>query len=229
MSSTPRTSATSAFEPAGQAKTPPRTKQERRDQAEQSLVEAASRLVARRGVDQTSVADVGTEAGYSRGLVNHHFGSKVALLQRVARESQRSLVDVVEALTGDPLESLVVLIRSYLTWIDRNPAEARAFFALWGAALPEESVLREVFAEFDSRIRTQIEEYVRAGQEHGIIRIDVEPAGVAAAITGMLRGTGAQLLVAPGQIDFEAACTACEQFVRRALTVPGPSSPRVRD
>ncbi|MEU1276217.1 TetR/AcrR family transcriptional regulator [Streptomyces sp. NPDC005799] len=221
MSSIPGTSAASVFEPTGQAKTPPRSKQERRDQAEQSLLEAAGRLVARRGVDQTSVADVGTEAGYSRGLVNHHFGSKVALLRRVARESQRSLVEAVEALTGDPLESLVAMIRSYLTWIDRNPADARAFFAMWGAALPEESVLREVFVEFDSRIRTTVEEFVRSGQERGMVRTDIEPAGVAVAITGMLRGTGAQILVAPERVDFEAACAACEHFVRRALTMPG--------
>jgi AcrR family transcriptional regulator len=218
-------SASTASGSVGQDRTPPRTKQERRDQAEQSLVEAAGRLVARRGVDQTSVADVGAEAGYSRGLVNHHFGTKVALLQRVARQSQLGLVEVVEGLTGDGLESLVVMVRSYLTWIDRHPDEARAFFAMWGSALSEESVLREVFADFDSDIRGKIEEFVRSGQQNGTIRTDTDPAGAATAITGMLRGTGAQLLVAPEEVGFEAACAMCEQFVRRALSVPGASGP----
>ncbi|QOV34176.1 TetR/AcrR family transcriptional regulator [Streptomyces ferrugineus] len=219
MPSTPRITADADLGDAEQAKAT-RTKQERRDQAEQSLLAAASRLVARRGVDQTSVADVGTEAGYSRGLVNHHFGSKVALLQRVAHESQRGLVEVVEALVGDELESLTVMIRSYLTWIHRNPDEARAFFAMWGAALPAESVLRDAFREFDVRIRTKIEEFVRAGQGHGKIRQDVEPAGVAAAITGLLRGTGAQLLLAQESLAFEEVCATCELFARRMLAVP---------
>jgi AcrR family transcriptional regulator len=214
MSSTPLNSETAA--PA-----PPRTKQERRDQAERALLDAASRLVARRGVDQTSVADVGAEAGYSRGLVNHHFGSKVVLLQRVARESQRGIVEIIDGLTGDPLELLVGLVRSYLTWAARKPEAARAFFALWGASLPEESVVREVFVEFDRGIRAKVETYVRSGQEDGTVRTDVDPAGVAAAITGMLRGTAAQLLVAPEAFALEAASTTCEQFVRRMLAEHG--------
>ncbi|MFF1723534.1 TetR/AcrR family transcriptional regulator [Streptomyces sviceus] len=221
MSSTPPLpGATTAGSPA-QAKARPLTKQERRDLSEQALLEAAGRLVARRGVDQTSVADVGTEAGYSRGLVNHHFGSKVAMLRRVARESQRELVQIVEGLTGSPLDSLLVLVRSYLTWVDQHPDEARAYFAMWGSALPEESVLREVFAEFDSDLRGKTEEFVRSGQENGTVRSDVDPSGAATAVTGMLRGTGAQLLIAPGSLDFETVCTACEHFVLGALTKPG--------
>ena len=220
MPSSARISVTASSAPAGQAEGRPRTKQERRDQAEQSLLEAAGRLVARRGVDQTSVADVGTEAGYSRGLVNHHFGSKVAMLQRVARESQRALVEIVLGLTGDPLESLVALVRSYLAWIHENPAEARAFFAMWGAALPEESVLREVFADFDSALRGKIADFVRQGQQQATIRPDVDPSGTAAAITGMLRGTGAQLLVAPEALAFEIVSASCEDFVRRMLAAP---------
>ncbi|MET7519226.1 MULTISPECIES: TetR/AcrR family transcriptional regulator [Streptomyces] len=214
MPSTPLNSETAA--PA-----PPRTKQERRDQAERALLDAASRLVARRGVDQTSVADVGAEAGYSRGLVNHHFGSKVVLLQRVARESQRGIVEMIDGLTGDPLELLVGMVRSYLTWAAREPEAARAFFALWGASLTEESVVREVFVEFDRVIRAKVETYVRSGQEDGTVRTDVDPAGVAAAITGMLRGTAAQLLVAPEAFALEAASTTCEQFVRRMLAARG--------
>ncbi|MFF7476880.1 TetR family transcriptional regulator C-terminal domain-containing protein [Streptomyces sp. NPDC008092] len=225
MPSTPRSSTNTRPDPVMRSNTSPRTKQERRDLAEQSLLEAARRLVARRGVDQTSVADVGVAAGYSRGLVNHHFGSKKVLLRRAARESQREIVEIVEGLTGNGLELLVAMVRSYLSWIDRKPDDARAFFAMWGAALPQESDLREVFADFDAGIRRTIEQFVRVGQGDGTIRTDAEPAGVAAAVTGMLRGTGAQLLVAPEGVAVEAACAVCEQFVRRSLAAPGTTAP----
>ena len=41
------------------------------------------RLIAAGGVRAVTLAAVGTEAGYSRGIVNHHFGSRRALLDAV--------------------------------------------------------------------------------------------------------------------------------------------------
>lgn len=39
-------------------------------------MEAAIRLVARVGYTHTTLESIGVEAGYSRGLVQHRFGSK---------------------------------------------------------------------------------------------------------------------------------------------------------
>ncbi|GAA2475339.1 hypothetical protein GCM10010276_08610 [Streptomyces longisporus] len=63
-------------------------------------------------------------------------------------------------------------------------------------------------------------ELARAGQGHDKIRQDVDSAGGAAAITGLLRGTGAQLLLAQGSLAFEEVCATCELFVRRMLAIP---------
>lgn len=57
-----------------------RTQQERRDQASAALLEAAAELVVEEGVRAVTLARVGERAGYSRGLVTHHFGGKQALL-----------------------------------------------------------------------------------------------------------------------------------------------------
>ena len=57
-----------------------RTQQERRDQAETALLNAAAELVVEEGVHSLTLARVGQRAGYSRGLVTHYFGSKQALL-----------------------------------------------------------------------------------------------------------------------------------------------------
>ncbi len=69
-----------------------RTQQQRRDQAETALLNAAAELAVEYGVRSLTLARVGERAGYSRGIVTHHFGSKQALLERLARATQTGFV-----------------------------------------------------------------------------------------------------------------------------------------
>ncbi|MGU3587212.1 TetR/AcrR family transcriptional regulator [Rhodococcus sp. C26F] len=196
-----------------------RSQKERRTLTERALVEAARRLVARRGVDQTSVADIGEEAGYSRGSVNHRFGSKTALLQRLARDTQQSVEDIFRDRGRTPLESMIILVQVYFEWVRDREDDARAFYAMWGAAVPDESVLREVFVEFDEHTRRRFESMIRSGQAEGTVRADVDPVGVAVALVGLVRGIAAQCLVTPLYVDLDVARTAAEQFIRRMLEI----------
>ncbi|MFD8128576.1 helix-turn-helix domain-containing protein [Streptomyces mirabilis] len=66
-----------------------RSQEDRRAEAERRLLEAAAELIGEIGTSRVTLAAIGERAGYSRGLVTHHFGSKSALMQR--------LVDVVTA------------------------------------------------------------------------------------------------------------------------------------
>src|ERR1039457_5987046 len=65
-----------------------RTQHERRDQAEAALLNAAAELAVEHGVRSLTLARVGERAGSSRGIVTHHFGSKQALLERLALATQ---------------------------------------------------------------------------------------------------------------------------------------------
>jgi len=57
-----------------------RTQEQRRTEAEQKLLQSAIELIAEQGGGPTSLAQIGDRAGFSRGIVNHHFGSRVASL-----------------------------------------------------------------------------------------------------------------------------------------------------
>ncbi|WP_435593782.1 TetR/AcrR family transcriptional regulator [Nocardia sp. bgisy118] len=209
----------------GETATPPRrTQQERTAQAEQALLDAAETLFAQRGVDQTSLADVGQLAGYSRGLASHHFGSKAALVDRLAQRIQERFVteaiDVadIEGTDADAVEILAGLVEDYLKAIVRHSQTGRAFFVMWGAAIPSEATMRPVFATDDARFRLGAEALLRAGQANGTVDGDIDPVATAVAVIGMVRGVAAQHLIAPDAFDLNAAAEACRQFVRKSLT-----------
>ena len=194
-----------------------RTQQERSSQAEKALMDAATELFARRGVDQTSLADVGQAAGYSRGLVNHHFGTKATLVERLARRAQTDFVANFDDLDGDAVDVLVTLIDNYFSTLEHGGDGTRAFFVMWGAAIPSEATLRPVYATDDARFRFAVEAILRSGQDTKTVAADVDPSAGAVALVGLVRGVSAQYLVDPDAVDLSAAKKACKTFVRRSF------------
>ncbi|WP_206337380.1 TetR/AcrR family transcriptional regulator [Streptomyces sp. Z26] len=127
-----------------------RTQEQRRAEAERRVVGAAIGLIARAGSRGMTLAQVGEAAGYSRGIVYHHFGSRERLLEAVVDEAQRFEVPAGE---GDGLGHLVRLVEAYLRNIGRRTPEARAFLQLWGEAIAADPVLEPLFARRDADFR----------------------------------------------------------------------------
>lgn len=60
-----------------------RTQAARRSRSDRRLIAAALKLIAIKGADRTSMAEVGTAAGYSRALPGDRFGSKIGMLEAI--------------------------------------------------------------------------------------------------------------------------------------------------
>ncbi len=192
-----------------------RTQQERRDQAETALLTAAAELVVEQGVRSLTLARVGERAGYSRGIVTHHFGAKQALVERLARATQAGFVPGLEDLPPG-LDRLLRLIDGYLGELGRIGVFNQAFLLLWAesATQPE---LAPIFRERDAAFRADLAEDVHAGIEAGTIEASVRADEVAIAVVGQLRGIALQRLLDPGSVDTERLRQSVTDQWRRAL------------
>jgi AcrR family transcriptional regulator len=192
-----------------------RTQQERRATTERALLTATAELVVESGLRSVTLADVGRRAGYSRGIVTHHFGSKQALLEALVTASQTGFVP---GLTGhEPgLDRLLELMAGYLAAVGEAGVLSRAFLVLWAesVASPE---LGPVFRERDAAFRADLAADVAAGRTAGEIRPEVVPGIVAAVVLAELRGLALQYLVAPASIDLAATGAALQAHWRAAL------------
>ncbi|MFT3855504.1 MAG: TetR/AcrR family transcriptional regulator [Ilumatobacteraceae bacterium] len=190
-----------------------RTQAMRRSEAEEAMLDAAARLFARKGVEATSLADICTEAGFSRGLANHHFGSRAALVERLARRAQRGFQAVVAPSRGGGIDAVVAVVDGYLRLLDDRSAAARSFVVMWGASFAEEAALRPTFVVGDDRFRRGIEVLVHEGQAAGSIRADADASGFATVLVAVLRGVVAQHAVAPDAVDMAAARAVCVELI----------------
>ncbi|MEW2297751.1 TetR/AcrR family transcriptional regulator [Streptomyces sp. NPDC006743] len=193
-----------------------RTQQDRRDQAEAALLTAAAELIVEQGVRALTLARIGERAGYSRGIVTHHFGGKQALIERLARATQTGFVPGLNDLPAG-LDRLLRLIDGYLGELGRTSVFNQAFLLLWAEAATQPE-LAQIFRERDEAFRADLREDIEAGIADGAVDPAVEPEEVAVAIVGQLRGIALQRLLAPACVDTEQLRRSITGHWRRSLS-----------
>ena len=199
-----------------------RTQQERRDQAEAALLTAAAELVVEQGVRALTLARVGERAGYSRGIVTHHFGAKQTLVERLARATQAGFVPGLDS-AAPGLDRLLRLIDGYLGELGRIAVFNRAFLLLWAEAATQPE-LAPIFRERDEAFRADLRDDVEAGIADGTVDAGVRPAEVAIAVVGQLRGIALQRLLDPQSVDVEQLRGSVVGYWRKALIPAGQGS-----
>jgi AcrR family transcriptional regulator len=192
-----------------------RTQQERREHTEAALVAAAAEVVVESGVRALTLARVGERAGYSRGIVTHHFGSKQGLVEALTRAIQGGFVPGLADMSPG-LDRLLALVGGYVGALTEIGVANRAFLLLWAEAATAEE-LAATFRERDRGFRADVREDVEAGLAAGTIRPDVRPDDVGVAVVGQLRGIGMQRLLDPDAVDTEHLRQQVTDHWRRAL------------
>ena len=185
---------------------PRRTQEQRRDEAEAALIEAAAELIAQGGSAALTLAKVGDRAGYSRGLANHHFGGKAQLMQRVVQavrdDFEKSIAARQEA--GSVAEELTALIDIYLTAVEAPRPLNRARLVLIAEAMTEGCEFRDIILQDDRAFRRGLEAAFERGKSSGELPPDLDASGFAIATIALLRGVACQAYADP-KLDIASA------------------------
>lgn len=85
------------------------------------LLELGARLFATRSVDEISIDVLAEEAGISRGLIYHYFGSKQDFRLAVIRHAVEDLVEqTAPPADGEPLERMLISLGVYVDYVLAN-------------------------------------------------------------------------------------------------------------
>jgi AcrR family transcriptional regulator len=195
-----------------------RSQATRRKEAEHRLLQAAVRIVAERGLERFTLAEVGEAAGYSRGLPAHYFGSKdglvAALAAQIVAGFGRGLVRSEKHAAG--LERLIGTASFYFDSAQRDALTTRALFVVLGEAFTNEA-LRKKIATLNARSVKPLAENIRAGIARGEIRKNVNSKAQATLILSSMRGAVAQWLVDPDRIDIKTLRNEFVASLKRSL------------
>lgn len=173
-----------------------RTHAERREEAEQRILEAALEIVASRGSVRMTLAEVGKAAGYSRGLPLYRFGSKSGLLKALAAHIvERFRQERAATQTLAPgLVSIRASINVYFGGKDANRTSARALIVMMTEASMAGSDLRDTIAAYNRSVLRYFEKNIRAGIANGEVAPFADPKALAVVLLGAMRGALLQWL-----------------------------------
>ena len=199
----------------------------------QALIDAAREVFLRRGFARATTKEIAQTAGVAEGTIYRHFADKYALFhevflsltvgivaqlrrlpERAGHGTVRDNLEYLFALVGSTQEQLSSLMASM--WAD--PEVARSFGAYLRQHAPQGFERPEPVA--------MVAEYIRAEQELGRIRDDVDPTEAAAAVisvpfaAGMERALSAQFSP-PGDLpvptDFPVPAAAALDILAQGL------------
>jgi AcrR family transcriptional regulator len=193
-----------------------RTQEERREESEQRMLAAGVRLVALAGPDKLTLTDVGTSAGYSRGLPAHHFGSREnylkALASYVAIEFDRTLSGADSA-TG--LKAVLDITRATVEQIGADPDRGLATQIVLADPRRDRALSGDIAGLRDKTLAL-LARHIEAGIAVGEIR-----AGVAANHASLLIAAGIcgliDTMLADPAFDIAAAGEQLLDFIDHAL------------
>jgi TetR/AcrR family transcriptional regulator, acrAB operon repressor len=99
-----------------------------RDDARASMLEAAERLFAARGLHDVTMTEVAEAAGFARATVFNHFGSKHALVDAMTAQVVAGYVELLDGALADRKSSTPALVRSLFESMGRGIEENERFY-----------------------------------------------------------------------------------------------------
>ena len=182
------------------------------------LIEATMRSIAKFGYAGTTIETICEEAQVSRGLINHHFGSKEELI----RQSYKALRDEWVAQThgaiaehyDDPEDKLRAMIR-----VSFGPTMFKQeYLGIWAgfwSAIGKSPALRRMNRELFDKDREAYEAiFEEIGRKRGR-RIDARRAAL--TVIALIDGFWLEWCLDPKSFtaaEAEAACLAFASFIR---------------
>jgi AcrR family transcriptional regulator len=162
-----------------------------------AIVAAAMALFAERGIQATTLAQIGEVSGVRRPAILHHFGSKTAVVHAVLDEHERRFRPVQRSIaTHRGLEALERLIE-----IAEFDAANRDRVALWNTLLAEtstpDSTLRERMRVHYETFRWAVRLMLAQAEEDGELRPGVDHALQANVVIAFFNGIESSWLLDP--------------------------------
>jgi AcrR family transcriptional regulator len=190
------------------------TREDSRDQTTQRLLDAAQKLIAKKGLSATSVEDIAAAAGYTRGAFYSNFSSKGDLFIELLRRDHEKTNAELEALRSDTLSLDQIQERarniyaqlyndneSFMNWTEARMLAARdtKFRAKLNALLTEK--------------RGRIAGFIEYFHERAGAPPQVPPTAMAIGFMSLVEGVKLSMLSSPADMTPEAAESVLTLFV----------------
>ncbi len=182
-----------------------KTQSERRATAEGKIIEAATLLIAEKGLGGLTLAEAGEMAGYSRGIASHHFGKKndllIAVINYIASHFNNRLKDKPGINHG--LDMIYAVIDEYFSVTSKDHRITLAFQLVIAEGMTNPA-LQPFISEMNDHAIKNLAHHIEQAITQKEIRTGIDPKNQATILIASIRGLMSQWLIDKKRIDLKA-------------------------
>ena len=151
-----------------------------------SIQDAAMAVIARKGIEETTIQDIADEAGIAKGTVYLYFRDRDELLAKTANRAFEKLVSELDPAfdaTGQFAERLLAVVNRQLQFFDDNRQLFRATLALSHREAGLQKPKMGSYAQYAARLEKMFADAAESGEMRGL-----DPLSVSAVYRDCMRG-----------------------------------------
>jgi AcrR family transcriptional regulator len=181
------------------------TQAERTALSDKRMFEAALALIGERGVEKTTLREIGERAGYSRGLANIRFGSREFFIDELVNSIHAAWQVKAGAAVGNlrGLEALHAGFDVMIELVSGDLDYVRSMYLLYYETIGSNSRVRHRLSRHHDSYRHTIARWIREGIQDGKIRADVNCYATAVEFLAFYYGVIYLWLTCPENIDIK--------------------------
>lgn len=164
------------------------------EERRRSIAAAVRRIAADRGLEGVSLGEVAAEAGISKGLVQHYFPSKDAMLRYATATLREQVEDRVVPEFVPGLPGLRATVVALLPQDEASRTEAMVANAFLSRALKDPEIA-ERFRAGHAELRAAVASMVTAAQAEGDLSPGLEPLVEADLLVALIAGLSDAVLL----------------------------------
>lgn len=153
------------------AKAPPKSGYKKSETSRQQVLDAAIKVLAKRGFTNTSVSDIADAAGMSKGVVHYHFANKEDLIVRVLQQCYDTLSAAVRGAwsePGTPAERIRKALQAM--WLTRTSgsAEMTVVADMMAQGIHDPKIKKAITTRFHTSREELVQELVSSFEKLGL-------------------------------------------------------------
>lgn len=197
----------------------PKTRRQPADKRRKSLVAAAMRCLATKGIDKTSIRTIAAEAGVSIGLINHYYDGKEALIADVYEQLATTLLQSLEQTVGDTEDAsarqrLSAFFRASFSPVNLNPDLLSIWISFWSMTKSSPRIAAVHDHTYHAYLRVLEELIAEAGRENPQLNTRLAAIG----LSGLLDGLWVEWCLDPTTFSPEEGMWLCETYLDGLLS-----------
>lgn len=179
------------------------TQAERSAQSDSQMFDAAIRLIVDQGPQRATLAEIGTSAGYSRGLAAYRYKTKDVFYSALIEHLHHLWCEELDRSTADTsgFDTIIAAVTALQNFVRSNPDHLRAMYKLYYHTIDHHSEITQKLQEIHHNQRKQAVRWIVECAEFSGSALS--PEAFAEQYCALIFGGIYQWLVSPEQINLD--------------------------